>query len=494
MAGEVFNAILGISTKVWNKGLKKAGSATKLFLRGVKATARGVGRLAKKTAKLGLGFAKVLAAGAIAGAVAIGTLVKKVADAGDKFDKMSKRTGLSTEFLSRMGHAAELSGTDIDTLEKAVRRNAKSANDAANELASAKRSYDQLGVSVKNAAGELKDPEQLFGETILALSKLENQSKKSALAQELFGRAGTALLPMLTEGKKGLVEMMQEADRLGITWSKAATEDAAAFNDSLSRMRAAAFGIFKIIGVKLLPMFTRAAEGVADWTARNREWIAADIGTKIGELTTFVQESVKAWGGLEGIVARVKIGFNAVVGIGRLVAAAIGAVAGSILKTISTALFAITSLLNAGARAAAFLGADSIASGLRSAASSVASINAGVDSLAQGAFGFASGQFSAAGENFNAAIEAGHEANAAQKAANRPAAAGAGADGGVTINNNITNQGVGNMSSADAKRIADAQERATRQGILATAGGPSTLQAAAAAGRARPRFFVSGGR
>jgi hypothetical protein len=40
---------------------------------------------------------------------------------GDEFDKMSIRTGLTTEFLSEMSHAAGMSGSSIEDVENAVR-------------------------------------------------------------------------------------------------------------------------------------------------------------------------------------------------------------------------------------------------------------------------------------------------------------------------------------------------------------------------------------
>ena len=57
----------------------------------------------------------------VAGAAVTGAftaIVLKTAQVGDQFDKMSLRTGVAVEDLSALAYAADISGTDIGTLEK----------------------------------------------------------------------------------------------------------------------------------------------------------------------------------------------------------------------------------------------------------------------------------------------------------------------------------------------------------------------------------------
>ena len=57
-------------------------------------------------------------------------MLSNVTDLGDQFDKMAKRTGETTEFLSSMAHVAELAGTNIQTLEGGFRRAQRTISDA----------------------------------------------------------------------------------------------------------------------------------------------------------------------------------------------------------------------------------------------------------------------------------------------------------------------------------------------------------------------------
>ena len=61
---------------------------------------------------------------------AFGAIVMKTAAVGDQFDKMSLRTGVAVEELSALAYAADISGTDIGTLEKGLKGLTKTMDDA----------------------------------------------------------------------------------------------------------------------------------------------------------------------------------------------------------------------------------------------------------------------------------------------------------------------------------------------------------------------------
>ena len=86
---------------------------------------------------------------AIAGSVAVTGLValaKGFADAGSAVDDMAQRTGMSAEAVSSLGYAAKLSGTDIGTLEKGVRKMQVGIADAAAGVPGAVDKFAALGL------------------------------------------------------------------------------------------------------------------------------------------------------------------------------------------------------------------------------------------------------------------------------------------------------------------------------------------------------------
>jgi len=178
---------------------------------------RALSAAGKKLKNWGASVTKMGLAVAAAGSAALTPLLaaaRGFAKTGDEIDKMSKRIGASAEFVSALARAAELGGTDLKGMETRIRRLQRSAYDAAGGSKAAAAAFGRLGIDVQDAGGDLKTTEALFMETAAGLAAMTNNTEKAALASVLFGRAGTSLLPMLSQGAQGLEAAMEEAKRL----------------------------------------------------------------------------------------------------------------------------------------------------------------------------------------------------------------------------------------------------------------------------------------
>ena len=210
---------------------------------------------ALKTAGLAAAGLGIAAAGA---AAAFGVQsVRKFAQAGDEIHKMAIRTGFSAETLSELRHAAALSGTDLQTLERGVARMQRTLGDASEGTGAAVDALGKLGLKYEDLAG--LNPEQQF-ETIAArLADMEDPTLRAATAQEIFGRSGTNLLPMLADGSEGLAAMRKEAHDLGIVMDEDAAASAAEFNDNMERVRGAVTRAQFALANALVPALNDAA-------------------------------------------------------------------------------------------------------------------------------------------------------------------------------------------------------------------------------------------
>ena len=108
-----------------------------------------------------------LAVGAAAGVAAVAGVaafakssISAFAQAGDEVQKMSLRVGFSTEALSELKHAAELSGTSLGSLENGVKRMQRTILDAEYGLSTAVDAFEMLGVEMADVEG--KTPEEQF--------------------------------------------------------------------------------------------------------------------------------------------------------------------------------------------------------------------------------------------------------------------------------------------------------------------------------------------
>jgi len=253
-AGRAFVELFTDDSKL-TKGLRSASARLRKW--GASATRIGAGLTA--------------AGAAIAGPIAAAT--KSFASAGDALDKMAKRTGMAVESLSALSHAAELGGTDVAALENGLRRMQRSAKEAADGTASYREAFDQLGVSVTDASGNLRSSEAIFMDLADALAGIENETQRAALAQEVFGRSGTALLPMLADGREGLQAAADEAKRLGLIMSTEDAAGAAKLTDAMARANASLKRVWETIGSALAPVITDLANSIADNAKGVMQWI-----------------------------------------------------------------------------------------------------------------------------------------------------------------------------------------------------------------------------
>lgn len=207
--------------------------------------------------------AVAVAAGAVGFTVLAGAAVASIrsfAAAGDEVQKMGQRTGFSTEALSELRHAAELSGSSLEGFETSVRRMQRTVFDAGRGLKEAEDALAELGLTVADL--ERLSPEQQFDRMAAGLAAVEGDSRRAALAQVVFGRAGTSLLPMLSQGAEGLAAMRQEARDLGIVFDQEAADKAAQFNDDLTRLSASLQALGFEAAQAALPLVSGVVTGV----------------------------------------------------------------------------------------------------------------------------------------------------------------------------------------------------------------------------------------
>ena len=302
--------------------------------------------------------------GAAAGAAVAGVgaiSVRTFANMGDELQKAAQRTGFSVEALSELRHAAELSDASLEGLETSVRRMQSTIYDATQGVGASVTALTALGVSVDQLAS--RSPEQQFDVLTRALAGVEDATTRAALAQDVFGRSGTDLLPLLAGGTDALDAMKREARELGLVFSAESADSAAAFNDSLTSLKGALTGIQIAIGSALAPMLTQLAtflkdhlaeaqalvneqmQQFADWWATNGPAVVASIGEIVSAAGTMAQSFLS---GLDAIRPALEAVFGFIVDHKPVLIAAIVAIGVAIaasLGPVSLAVAAIAGLI-----------------------------------------------------------------------------------------------------------------------------------------------------
>lgn len=196
-------------------------------------------RAEKRAKETGASIDKAFKVGAAAVATAgaaFFAMTKSVINNADSVAKASRSIGITTESLSSLQYAAELSGISSDQLNDAFRRLNKGAADG-------NKAFAAMGVSVRDSQGNLKASDALLKDVSDKFASYKDGAEKSALAQELFGRSGANMISFLNSGSEGLSEMQQEAEKLGIVISGDLAKNSEIFNDNLNRIQKSVTGL-----------------------------------------------------------------------------------------------------------------------------------------------------------------------------------------------------------------------------------------------------------
>jgi len=172
-------------------GLGSAASRVSGGLKGMAGAAGGLGGA--------LGALVPLATGA-----GLITLAKNSMDNAAKMFDLSQKTGVSVEALSRFSKAAKVSGTDVEGVTKAMIKLSKGLVEAKNGQGQAGEALKSMGISAVDANGKLKDTDQIMLEISNKFKAMPNGAEKTAIALQLFGRAGADMIPMLNMGGEAI--------------------------------------------------------------------------------------------------------------------------------------------------------------------------------------------------------------------------------------------------------------------------------------------------
>lgn len=187
------------------------------------------------------------------------------ARAADAMQDAADITGLSTETLSRYGHVAKMTGTDLDAITTALKYSGRALSEAKDETSQSARLIRDLGLSVSELRAMRPDAAfEAMGEAVSALS---NEYDRTNASVRLFGRSGNELLPMFRDGAAGVRALKDESDRLGNTLDSRTAAAFARTADASDRLSSSFGGLVRDLVSDALP----AVESSANWIASTLE-------------------------------------------------------------------------------------------------------------------------------------------------------------------------------------------------------------------------------
>lgn len=186
----------------------------------------------------------------------------RILETADNVGKLSERTGIATESLSKLIYAFEqnnVSGESLTTMLRKLNQNLSEA--AGNAESEAAIAFKALGIEVKTATGEVRRGDEVLADIADRFSNYADGANKSAIATKLLGKTGEEAIPALNGGAEGLKRLGDEAERVGRVISEDLAQQADEFNDRLDRLKSTLIdGIGNRVAAELLPTLNALGE------------------------------------------------------------------------------------------------------------------------------------------------------------------------------------------------------------------------------------------
>lgn len=234
-------------------------------------------------------------------------LTMKTAEHAKEVVNVSQTMGMTTDqyqvwdyILKSVGYDAESASGDFAAL-------AEKAKDASEGGKDSAETFRQLGISVKNSGGQLKSQNELFTELVFSLMKMEDVTKRNAIASDLLSTTGEKIVPVLNMTKEELFALKDQAYKTGNVMSGETLNGFQDLNEAMTEFHGVTEGLSNTFAVILLPILTALFEAISAIPAPVLQMLIT-FGTIITTLTLIIKaidSTVGTWSKFTGSLSAV---------------------------------------------------------------------------------------------------------------------------------------------------------------------------------------------
>jgi hypothetical protein len=228
--------------------------------------AGGLGKGGLGGALTGVGAGVAVVAAITAGLTKLAVASAKVAD---EADKMSQRTGISTDEWLRLAYAGKMAGAGAAELKTALQQVADTYEDARKGGGEQVKTLRALGLTWRDLKGQ--SPAQMLETISDRLVKLP-PTERISVAKKI-GKSWADLLPLLSAGGKGLKEAGDEAAKFNLVMNEKQIKTSIEFNDNWTRTTSIFEGFRNMLAKELVPLLNQTVKAFVGWYKANKEII-----------------------------------------------------------------------------------------------------------------------------------------------------------------------------------------------------------------------------
>lgn len=273
MAGKQYSlkAVLSVTDRI-SPALKKVD-------RGIGKIGRSFSSLTRASKTLASGLALPLAglsALAGAGGFSLTGVISQFTELGKSVNDASKKAGTSVESLQKLQFAAIRGGLTAEDMTKTMAKLSSTIGNAVSgKSADAAALFKRLGITLKDANGQIANSADVMRGLAEAIKRNENPVVRMRILTTVFGeQLARNLIPMLSNGAAGIDEMAAKAEKLGIVIGKDTAEQASHLGDVLGDFGLVIKSLQVRIASQLAPIIEKITLRFQDWIVANKEFIA----------------------------------------------------------------------------------------------------------------------------------------------------------------------------------------------------------------------------
>lgn len=224
---------------------------------GISKFTGGLGKIPASTAAAAAGIAAVVAAG-IKLERKLMDVTKESAAAAKELEALSLQSGVSAQDLQAFQYAEDFLDVSTDTLTDSLKDLTTKMSDAKDGNEEVIAMFDQLGVSVTDAGGNLRDSYAVFLDVIDGLGEMGNQAERDALAMGLINESAQKLNPLIEQGSASLKKYADEAENVGYILSNDQLKALTAVDEAQNRLLKSQEAVSKQISAEYAPYMSDA--------------------------------------------------------------------------------------------------------------------------------------------------------------------------------------------------------------------------------------------
>lgn len=295
---------LALEYAEYTQGLDKSEQAALKFAQNAQ---RGFDQAAGATKEFFGGVVSGALAG-VAAYVSVSAAIDKITHSIDtlaKLDDLNQKTGASVENASKLQKVAVAFNQEMGAVESGLVKLSKGMSSVDSETNKTQKALSAIGVSAKDAAGNLRDPAEVMVDVAKKLQGYQDTTAKTALMNDLLGKSGADLLPYFND-------LAENFDKFTGASAEAATA-AADMQDRLGLMKVHSQELYTALAIALVPAMADFVDMLLDASKGTNTLSGAAKGLAgDGSLTSWAKTGTEALAFIMDAAQGVVVAFKSV--------------------------------------------------------------------------------------------------------------------------------------------------------------------------------------